>query len=60
MGRWPTSLAGPLAGRTAEITDARSAGDGAFLGALLWHPAAAPRTSSAGRARCRIASSSPR
>jgi glycopeptide antibiotics resistance protein len=49
-----------LAERTAEITDALSAGAGALLGALLWHRAVAIRTSSAGHARYRIASFSSR
>ena len=40
-----------LAERTAEITDALSAGVGAFLGARLWHWAVAIRTSSAGHVR---------
>jgi glycopeptide antibiotics resistance protein len=40
-----------LADRTAEITDALSAGAGAVLGALLWHWAVSIRTSSAGHAR---------
>jgi VanZ family protein len=46
-----------LAERTAEVTDALSAGAGALLGALLWQRAVAIRTASAGHARYRIASS---
>lgn len=49
-----------LAERTAEITDALSAGAGALLGARLWRWAVAIRTSSAGHARYRIASYSSR
>ncbi len=45
-----------LAERTAEITDALSAGAGAFLGVRLWRWAIASRISSAGHARYRIAS----
>ena len=46
-----------LAERTAEITDALSAGGGALLGALLWRRAVAIRTSSVGPAHYRITSS---
>jgi glycopeptide antibiotics resistance protein len=45
-----------LADRTAEITDALSAGAGSFLGVLLWRRCVALRTSSEGHARYRIAS----
>lgn len=49
-----------LADRTAEITDALSAGAGAVLGVLLWRWAVSTRTTSAGHARYKIASFSSR
>jgi glycopeptide antibiotics resistance protein len=49
-----------LADRTAEITDALSAGAGAFAGALLWHWAVTTQTASEGHDRDRIASLSSR
>ena len=49
-----------LADRTAEITDALSAGAGAVLGVLLWRWAVSIRTTSAGHARYKIASFSSR